>query len=463
MEALMNFKLRTLFAIIFSTMLLTCGQKVEKMTSSDKMPITSMSKEAIKAYHDAREFTDKLQNSQAAERYRRAVQLDPGFALAWIKLAIVSQGTENFLNALDSAKHHSTRVSLAEQRIIKSFDYAVKGDVVGQRNELNALVQEYPGDEEAHLLKGNLLFGLQEYHQAIESYQTAIDIDPKMPIPYNQLGYCQRALGSYGKAEKAFKQYIALNAQNPNAYDSYAELLLEMGRYPESIEYYQQALAIDPLFITSHIGIACDYGFMGDHDASRSQLSKIRARAQSPTDLSRINYAEAVTYVCEGDIATAIEIIEANLSTSIKRGDIPNMSNDLVGIGNLYLESGASDRALAHFNRSIQLISESDLQTAIVANAQDLHLYNIARVYSSQGDMERAWETAEVFKKEVVASKNPVQIRLAHQLFGIIALADKQFELAIQELELADQMNPYNLFRMGEAHDGLVILIWPKI
>ena len=48
----------------------------------------------------------------------------------------------------------------------------------------------------------------------------------------------------YANAEKAFQKYIELIPKDPNPYDSYAELLLKMGRFEDSIAQYRKALEI---------------------------------------------------------------------------------------------------------------------------------------------------------------------------------------------------------------------------
>jgi tetratricopeptide (TPR) repeat protein len=54
----------------------------------------------------------------------------------------------------------------------------------------------------------------------------------------------------------------------------------------------------------------------------------------------------------------------------------------------------------------------------------------------------------------VEAIQNPNQIRLAHQLAGMIALEAKDYDTALKELAQASQLNPYNLYRMSLAHSG---------
>ena len=61
---------------------------------------------------------------------------------------------------------------------------------------------------------------------------------------------------------------------------------------------------------------------------------------------------------------------------------------------------------------------------------------------------------AEAFRQGAEASKNPFQIRQAHELAGTIALEEKNYDKAISELQQANQQNPYDLYRLCQAHQG---------
>jgi tetratricopeptide (TPR) repeat protein len=88
------------------------------------------------------------------------------------------------------------------------------------------LVSKYPDDERAHFILGNQYFGQQGHDKAIEQYRKAIALNPKFSGAYNSLGYAYRPLEKYADAEQAFRKYIELIPDDPNPYDSYAELLI---------------------------------------------------------------------------------------------------------------------------------------------------------------------------------------------------------------------------------------------
>ena len=453
----MNHSMRIMLKLFLGAILVlaNCAREVKSEVPSDKIPVTTKSILAANEYQQGLVFANNLQTVQAAKHFRLALDADPTFATAWLNLAYVSPGTALFIAYLDSAKAFASQVSEGEQLIILAAKYGFEGNNTKQEKTLKNLVNKYPGDETAHLLLGNYFFGLRQYHQAILSYTQATIVNDNLAILHNQLGYSQRALGNYGEAEKAFKFYIKLNPDNPNAYDSYAELLMEMGRFNESIEFYTQALEQDPNFMASHIGIACNYIFLGEQKRARMELEILKENARNVNDTRQAIFTQAIAYVSEGNIARGIESIQSNFNLSKANQDVGNMANDLVNLGNLYLEINQPSEALVRFNQSIEVINKSNLPQAVKINGHTTHLFNIARVFAVQGELEKAKETSALFAEQVGIRKNPIQIKLISQLNGIIALEEKNYQTAIDQLEEANQLNPYNLFRIGQAYEGL--------
>ena len=76
------------------------------------------------------------------------------------------------------------------------------------------------------------------------------------------------------RQKNAFKKYIELIPDDPNPYDSYAELLMKIGRYDESIENYKKALSINPQFVFSFVGIATNLNLKGEYSAARENFTK---------------------------------------------------------------------------------------------------------------------------------------------------------------------------------------------
>jgi tetratricopeptide (TPR) repeat protein len=78
----------------------------------------------------------------------------------------------------------------------------------------------------------------------------------------------------------------------------------------------------------------------------------------------------------------------------------------------------------------------------------------VAQVAIATGDLPTAKGEGDAFMKESQARKNNFQVRLGHELAGMIALKEKNYDGALAHLEQANQQDSYNLYRMGLAYEG---------
>ena len=87
-------------------------------------------------------------------------------------------------------------------------------------------------------------------------------------------------------------------------------------------------------------------------------------------------------------------------------------------------------------------------------NFRRAYLFNVTRSAIRKNDLRSAKKSADQYRQKVEAIENPFQIRLSHQLMGMIALAEQDYEDAGEELEQSNQQNPYNLYRLSIAYQG---------
>ncbi|MFZ1947502.1 MAG: tetratricopeptide repeat protein [bacterium] len=419
-----------------------------------KIPITTKSETALGYYLGGRDLVERLRGQDAREYFEKAVAEDPDFAMAHLSLGLVSTTTEGFFGNLAKAKALVDRVSEGERLMILGTEAGAIGLPLKQRDYYKKLVAAYPEDERALNLLGGNYFALQDYFLAIEQYEKARMVEPEHSPTYNQLGYCRRFLGDYSGAEKAFQHYIQMIPDDPNPYDSYAELLMKMGKYDESIELYRKALAVDSNFVASRIGIASDLNFKGRHEAARAELDKLYAMARSNGERRAAHFARAVSYVDQGDMAGAVAELEKQYALAEAIGDAGAMAGDLGAMGDVLCESGKFDEALGKYQLAHKLIKESDLSDQIKSNADLTLLYTTGYVAARTGNLAEARVKAREYLKGAEALGNPNFVRLAHQLLGLIALEDKDYKKALKEFEQTSQQNPYTLYRVALAYNG---------
>ena len=419
-----------------------------------KIPITTSSTEAKQDYVKAKDLAQNLRTFESQQVLQGVVSKDPKFAMAYYRLALGAPTAKAFFEDLNKAVALADQVSEGERLMILGLQDGVNGDPTKQLEKYTALVTRYPRDEEAHVLLGNAYLGQQEYAKAVAEYQQAIAIAPNYAPTYNSLGYAYRPTGNLAEAEQAFKKYIELIPGDPNPYDSYAELLMKMGRFDESIAMYRKALSIDPAFTSSYVGAAADWVYLGKHDSARAETRKLQDAARTDGDRRTALFTNALIDADQGRLDLALAELQKQYAMGEQISDTAAMAGDLGTMGDVLLENGKPEEALKTYEQAVKLVESSSRSPEVKDDNRLGHHFDLGRVAIRRNDLATATAEADTFLQGATTKHNDGEIRLAHQLAGMIALQQKQYDKALEELGQADQQNGYNLYRMGLAHLG---------
>ncbi|HWF90213.1 MAG TPA: tetratricopeptide repeat protein, partial [Pyrinomonadaceae bacterium] len=353
-----------LWAAIISTLAVVACQQVQPNTASatsssptkndGKIPITTSSEEARKEFLAGRDLAEKLRITDSIAHFDKAIALDPNFALAEWQRANVSPSAKEFFEHLKKAVALAEKASDGERMLIQANEAGANGDPTKQKEILEKLVAAYPNDERAHFNLGGYYFGQQDFTQAISHYKRATELAPDYSTAFNILGYAYRQNEAYNDAENAFKKYIELIPNDPNPYDSYAELLLKMGRFDEAITQYNKALAIDSNFVNSHFGIAAALMYKNKPAEAQAELQKLMQKARTDGERRTALFGQAVVDVDSGKLDQAVADAEKEYAIAQKNNDPANMSGDLQLKANILLEAGKCDAARQAFEQALK-------------------------------------------------------------------------------------------------------------
>ena len=444
--------------LVGTTALIACnktgtGQSVAS-ASEGKIPITTKSDDAKKEFLQGQDLSDRLLGQESLQHFDKALALDPDFASAEFARANNSPTAKEFFAHQLKASVLADKVSDGEKLMILAGEAGTNGEVVKQKDYLDKLLAAYPNDERAQLAAGNYYFGQQQLEEAIAHYKKATELAPNFSPAYNILGYAYRQQGNYGNAEQAFKKYVELIPNDPNPYDSYAELLLKMGRFDDSIVQYRKALTIDPHFVPSHMGLSADYTYKGQPDQAATELQTMADQARNDGELRQAYFGMAVLASDGGQFEKALAAMDKEYAVAEKKNDVASMAADLQAKGNILLAAQKYDEAGKQFERSLQLTEGSNLAQVIKDNARLQEHFNRAVIAIGKKDYASAKTHAETYRQGAEASKGAGRIKLAHELAGRIALAQKDYGTAIDELQQANEQDPWNLYRLSLAYQG---------
>ena len=176
---------------------------------------TTSSLEALKAFSLGNEQQNKARYLEAIPFYKRAVELDPNFALAYTRLAVAYDNSRQWDLAAESATKAfelRDRVSERERHFISWRYYSSTTRELDKTIEVLELwKQTYPRDTEPHNTLAFHYTQVGQFDKAIEEAREAIRLNPARPQPYSNLGLALTCLNRFDEAREVYQQALAQN------------------------------------------------------------------------------------------------------------------------------------------------------------------------------------------------------------------------------------------------------------
>jgi tetratricopeptide (TPR) repeat protein len=94
---------------------------------------------------------------------------------------------------------------------------------------------------------GNFLAENGLGHDALQYYDIALNLEPKDPLLWTNVGTLYRQVGDSSAALSAYNRALSLDPNNALAHYNVGAVLDAQGKYEESIEEYKLALHLDPM------------------------------------------------------------------------------------------------------------------------------------------------------------------------------------------------------------------------
>jgi serine/threonine protein kinase/Tfp pilus assembly protein PilF len=171
---------------------------------------TTPSLEALKAYSLAQKTWSAKGNTAALPFFKRAVEFDPNFAMAYISMAVVYGNLGQDGRATEKARKAyelRERVSERERFSIESIYYQL---VTGEEDKAAQIYelwqQTYPRDFVPYVNLGGIYDILGNREKALEEYREAMRLEPKSLDSYLNLGGAYANLNQLDEAQAVYKQ-----------------------------------------------------------------------------------------------------------------------------------------------------------------------------------------------------------------------------------------------------------------
>jgi DNA-binding winged helix-turn-helix (wHTH) protein/tetratricopeptide (TPR) repeat protein len=181
---------------------------------------TTASLEALKAFSAGRRASLNESMVAGIPLQKRAIELDPNFALAYAFLALSYADSGQTGPAGEAARRAYELRNRASDRerffIAVTYERIVTGNLERARQTCMSWAQTYPRDPDAHgLASGMILQGLGDFDISIEEAKKALVLDPDHSPSYTNLAYSYFLEGRMNDALDVLQQASARGFNSP--------------------------------------------------------------------------------------------------------------------------------------------------------------------------------------------------------------------------------------------------------
>jgi len=225
----------------------------------------------------------------ARRMFERAIEIDPGYALAWTGIAACSSFVYTYW---DASVSHLERADTASR---KALELA-------------------PDSAEAHTARGLALAFAKRFEEAEQAFQSAIRLNPKLFDAHYFYGRARLQQGKHAEAAKSFEEATRLSPDDYQALSFLTQAYEALGRKAEADEAHRRTLQL----IEHHVELnpddsralnlgAMHMAYLGQRERGLEWAK--RAMAADPED-SGMLYNLACFYAIQGEPEEALNCLE---------------------------------------------------------------------------------------------------------------------------------------------------------
>lgn len=323
------------------------GKLGESLSSIQKFDapieeVTTPSLEALQAYSLGRQTAREKGSPSDIPLYKRALELDPDFAVAYAALGV------SYVNL--------GQPSIGSDYVRKAYDLR---EHVSEREKYRISAYYY------HTVLGDLDKASQVYELWKQSY-------PRDVAAYINLGIAYVWLGQYEKSLTEMKEALRLEPTNVLSYTNVAALYIKLGRPEEAQAVLQQSAArnLTSKFLRSNLGYLAF--LRNDPSVMERQLAEVRDR---PGDEDPLLSQQSDTEAYFGRLHKAREFSQRAVDAAVRAGAKEAAAGWLVNAALREVECENAALAQRSVFEALQLASGRDIEALAalaLARAGDL-------------------------------------------------------------------------------------------
>jgi tetratricopeptide (TPR) repeat protein len=248
----------------------------------------------------------------------------------------------------------------------------------------------------------------------------------------------------------------ASGQQQQPEYVKQGQQLIREGKPQEALELYQRTLQTSPDSIPANVAAGSVLDLMGKGEEARKYFSKAIELADTPEHKAAAQRAMAISYAFEGNCNKAVEYEQqvfdfyGGVKNFFQQGEVADEA------ARVCLDSGDLDIAQKWYKIGHDMgLKEPDIKTA----RQDLWNFRWehakARIAARRSDQAEAQKHVAAAKTILDKGTIPEQAQFFPYLKGYVAFYAGDYKAALEELNKANQNDPFIQCMMGQTYEKL--------
>jgi serine/threonine protein kinase/tetratricopeptide (TPR) repeat protein len=390
--------------------------------------VTTQSPEAYRYYLEGVELFNKIYFAEADRSFRKALEYDSTFAMAYYFLAMDASGSE-MKELTAKAVKYSDRVSWKEKQYIRAQDAYISGDYTRAIKETEKIVERYPDEKTAFCWSATIYqFQLGEPEEAVRLLTKAIEIDPLYKMAYNFLAYAYDDMDDFDKSIWAINKYISIAPDEANPYDSRGDLYAYNGKIDEAIESYQKALEVKPDFSASFDKLGHMYLFKKEYAKAEDYYRQISASSERSRRAAGRTYLAYIPFY-QGKFDEALEVLDNGLAADrMEQYDGAQNASKHFLKSEIYEEKGNWEKALKEQEDGMEIWHKANPWDPAYRRDDYVH------ILTESGRIDKAKEVALALKTDI-EQKDPTYMSAYWFASSFVARAQGDTKTAVIDLE----------------------------
>ena len=276
------------------------------------LTVAGCSRSAQSHFERGTAYLDKGNVEAAVLEFRNAVQKEPTFAPARLRLGDIYLQQGNGVGALAEYVRAADLLPNDAGVQLKAGSLllmAGKGEEAKARADKALAVN--PSNVDALVLRANALAGLTDLDGALEQMQRALQLDPRASTQTN-LGAIQAARGNLPEAEASFRQAVATDPKSVPARLALGHFLWSTGKPADAEAAFKAALALEPANLMANRALATFYLRSNRAPEAEPYFRKLADSSTADAKLALADY-----YAGIGRPADALAVLEQASATPL--------------------------------------------------------------------------------------------------------------------------------------------------